>query len=602
MIGYACGPGYQPIPVLLVPSLSLTMVWARTTRSSTVRFAVVAWLAISLGSFLAYAGSFVVHESSPWKSKRTKLMVPIAMENAVKILLPFLVERWLSSLSLSLSSSLSSSSLSSSSSFTRSTGRGSLDHGRWTPGCCIARYLGFPVLWTALWNVDYYWWNRKFGDFGNWHASLSLLGWEPLTVGATWTLGAVSGGNFVMALLAVSLVMAWEWCSSGSGRCGRVGGGRGGRDDNDDDDKYDGVTIFKRNDPQQFVPLVIQDQRYREEKRPSRHRDHHWIPAVLLLLFFTVGSMYLSFAPHVESFYQRPIEMFAPKTLQVSCLIKGSLTTTVEHLQGPGRDSKLVVWSESSTYVLNETEFLEQARTISQRFNVTLGLAYSARYRVSNYHTQNKFVLITPNPSNHNHNTAPRNDSSTIALRYQKTHPVPQVEDTVEPGSGDIPVVQTWFGRVGAAMYVRRMRSGEGWVFFHLDSCFDFNFPFVNQVHGKYADLMIQPSWTWGPNGVFHAYVNRLRAVENGFTQIRCSSYGVSGIFDPFHRIHLQQYTLGHGHGFVTEIPLYGRRWTMYGALGGSRVDAFFVLAAAAWITSAAALAALAALPVVGRP
>ncbi len=51
------------------------------------------------------------------------------------------------------------------------------------------------------------------------------------------------------------------------------------------------------------------------------------------------------------------------------------------------------------------------------------------------------------------------------------------------------------------------------------------------------VDIMVQPSWTWGPVGPLEFDTDAFRAVENGFTLLRCSSVGVSGVVSPFYRV-----------------------------------------------------------------
>jgi apolipoprotein N-acyltransferase len=45
---------------------------------------------------------------------------------------------------------------------------------------------------------------------------------------------------------------------------------------------------------------------------------------------------------------------------------------------------------------------------------------------------------------------------------------------------------------------------------------------------------MIQVCNTWGPMTRLHASMSAVRAIENGFTLLRCSSDGVSSIVSPF--------------------------------------------------------------------
>ena len=44
------------------------------------------------------------------------------------------------------------------------------------------------------------------------------------------------------------------------------------------------------------------------------------------------------------------------------------------------------------------------------------------------------------------------------------------------------------------------------------------------------VDLVLQPSWTWGAILSRHMEGDAVRAVENGFSMLRCSSQGESGV------------------------------------------------------------------------
>jgi hypothetical protein len=52
--------------------------------------------------------------------------------------------------------------------------------------------------------------------------------------------------------------------------------------------------------------------------------------------------------------------------------------------------------------------------------------------------------------------------------------------------------------------------------------CFDLDHPaYVRAAGAGAADLMLQPSWTWGSIGPRHFVSDMLRSVENGFTLFR---------------------------------------------------------------------------------
>ena len=489
LVGFAFGPGYQTVPAVILPTLVLLLYTARSS-ASYVRFVLTVLPAVFLGSFLAYAGSFVGNERSPWDSPNTKLMLPIALMFSLKIVLPCLLDRFIIV------------------SMRRDLG-----------------IISFPLLWTLIWMLDYHYFNTQFGDFGNWHVALSLSGLEPLTLGATWLFGAVAGGNFVISLM-VSLIVTRLM-------------------------KTHQITSFhQRHQDQKYVAIAPeQDNKYTS-----------YLGMVCLASIYLLGSVILAFSPVPESFYQRPVQMFAPPSAQVSCLVRGNIDSTRRHLSTDGQNSKLVMWSEVSVTTRNETLLIQQASELVEQFNVSIGVAYYLSLQSdANYHTQNVFSLVTPYTQKIGNETRVK---SRIAFRYQKTHPVPRVESDVQPGPGEIPTVPIpHFGRTASAI------------------CFDLNFPFIDQIYASETDIILQPSATWGPNGPFHAYVNRLRAVENGVTMIRCASNGVSGVYDAFHRVRLEEYTLGRGSGYVTRVPLYGRRWTLYGQVGSGAILVGLIMA-----------------------
>lgn len=85
----------------------------------------------------------------------------------------------------------------------------------------------------------------------------------------------------------------------------------------------------------------------------------------------------------------------------------------------------------------------------------------------------------------------------------------------------------------------------------------------MQAAYNNQIAIMFQPTWNWGATGILHAEMNRVRAVEFGFTLVRCASNGVSGVFDQFYRILMQQLTTNTG-SFVYNVPLFGWRWSLF--------------------------------------
>ncbi|CAM0142264.1 hypothetical protein VKS41_002253 [Umbelopsis sp. WA50703] len=162
--------------------------------------------------------------------------------------------------------------------------------------------------------------------------------------------------------------------------------------------------------------------------------------------------------------------------------------------------AKLVLWSEETSQTFNSTDkqqFLDQASAIASNNTIYLAVSYINNIPDT---IENLMTLFAPN--------------GTILLTYSKAHPVVGVEDQ-PPGPNVLQYVDTPdLGRVGVGI------------------CFDYNFPsLIDQAGQNKVDLMLQASWTWGPLGTFHARGNSLRAIENGFTMLRCGSQGMSGVF-----------------------------------------------------------------------
>lgn len=74
---------------------------------------------------------------------------------------------------------------------------------------------------------------------------------------------------------------------------------------------------------------------------------------------------------------------------------------------------------------------------------------------------------------------------------------------------------------------------------------------------------------TTGPIGTYHSQGNSLRAVENGFTMLRCGSQGLSGVFEPVSNgLFTQHVPSVNDNDYIFNLPLRKRRWTLYGFLG----------------------------------
>jgi apolipoprotein N-acyltransferase len=96
--------------------------------------------------------------------------------------------------------------------------------------------------------------------------------------------------------------------------------------------------------------------------------------------------------------------------------------------------------------------------------------------------------------------------------------------------------------------------------------CFDFDFSYLLQ-NAYNADLVIGPSWYWASIGYNLWGHNIFRAIENGFTLIKCSEYGMTGAVDPYGRPMAAFPTLNEDvHTF--EVPVQTGIGTVFGSGG----------------------------------
>ncbi|KAI7877063.1 carbon-nitrogen hydrolase [Lichtheimia hyalospora FSU 10163] len=296
------------------------------------------------------------------------------------------------------------------------------------------------------------------------------------------------------------------------------------------------------------VPVFIRDE---EDAGESISRPIHlwkspialYATFVGLLLFY--GGIQTSIYP--GSFFQVGYPDYVPETVPVGCVvgpgnINQELQLQHEHwfnkttkLAEAG--AKMILWSEETAQVHDpeeESTLLQRGKDIAKEHSVYIALTYDLLGPIQ----QNKLVLITP--------------QGDIGIDYIKAHPVPFVEPQ-PAGPNVLQFVDTpEFGRVGAAI------------------CFDLNFPsFMLQASKNKIDLMLQASWTWGPIGTYHSQGNALRAVENGFTMLRCGSQGLSGVFEPVSNgLFTQHLPSVNDNDYIFNLPLRKRRWTLYGFTG----------------------------------
>eukprot|EP00850_Spirogloea_muscicola_P017351 SM000148S01028 [mRNA] locus=s148:175677:177499:- [translate_table: standard] len=254
------------------------------------------------------------------------------------------------------------------------------------------------------------------------------------------------------------------------------------------------------------------------------------------------------------SFYQRGLPETIAPAIGVSCIISNmyrnaSKTEVLSRTKSRvDAGDSIILWSEAALLVeadLDEAQLLEDVAAIARRGTAArrnldgigkegpyIGVAYTKllnREGLGRATMANALAIVQPDGS--------------VGLRYNKSHLVPWVDRGTVRGPRLMQVLDSPFGRLSAAI------------------CFDMEFPgFIRQAGAKRVDIMLQPSWTWGPIGAMEARNDAVRAAENGFTLLRCSSTGVSAITTPLEEL---------DSGLVTaQMPLTQHVRTFYSVAG----------------------------------
>lgn len=204
--------------------------------------------------------------------------------------------------------------------------------------------------------------------------------------------------------------------------------------------------------------------------------------------------------------------------------------------------AKLITFSEGLLLVTKdkEDELIEKGSRIAKHNHAYVALSLASllkgKVELGTKYIENKIVFINP-----------KGDVESI---FFKNKPVPVVEGSV-PGDGQIPVIETDFGRVA------------------LSICYDADFPsLMRKASSKGADIMILPSGDWREISPYHAQMATMRAVENGFSLFRMVS-GATSVATDFNGRILSKtdfYTPGE-RIMTTYLPVRGRA-TVYSAAG----------------------------------
>ena len=251
-----------------------------------------------------------------------------------------------------------------------------------------------------------------------------------------------------------------------------------------------------------------------------------FVAALLAVLVY--GSLRIGAAPKPQPPHASAMPA-APRALHASCLLRvlnaapelpeEALWARTAARIDAGDD--LVLWSETAVAVTgaaDERALLARAARLAAAGAAYVGIAYEVDPSIERGAEQapgaaprraggapaarNAVARLRPG-------IGPVNASAhgAVAFRYLKGHPVLLIEAGYRAGPRRLRFEDAPWGRTTAGI------------------CFDHDFPsLMRQAGAGRAAVALQPSETWGPKSFRerHATGNALRALENGYTLIRC--------------------------------------------------------------------------------
>ena len=233
------------------------------------------------------------------------------------------------------------------------------------------------------------------------------------------------------------------------------------------------------------------------------------------------------------------------KSQEIPLLKDNVRTLDTLTLQAARFGAKIVFWQEDAAIVTKDDEaaFVDHGRelALTEKIYLMLGmtvlLAPPSKEHPEEKVAENKIVLINP--------------EGEVAWEYLKHHLAPGIETPYfVAGQGAIPTLITPYGKIAAVI------------------CYDLDFPlFINQLKSE-IDLLLVPSFDWKEITPEHTHMGTFRALEHGFSLIRCTGEGLSIAVDPYGRtVAALTYFNTDDHIMISDVPMKGVT-TIYSRIG----------------------------------
>ena len=200
--------------------------------------------------------------------------------------------------------------------------------------------------------------------------------------------------------------------------------------------------------------------------------------------------------------------------------------------------AKIIFLHEASLMVLSDDEktLIDKGCKLAKDKKVYLGLSlFTVPKEFPQTLGEAKIIWIDP--------------EGNIIWDFNKAYPTPS--DPINAGEKIIKTFDSPYGRIASAI------------------CFDMDFPtFINQAGKKNVDIMLVPANDWKERTPYHANMSKLRAIENGFSMVRCTGRGLSSAVDYKGNMLSQlDYYKTKENIMISDVPMKGAK-TIYANMG----------------------------------
>jgi len=271
-----------------------------------------------------------------------------------------------------------------------------------------------------------------------------------------------------------------------------------------------------------------------------------YLPVGLLIAFLIYGSLKIDF---VKSNSSEMIIVAAIGTdSEVSGLPLPDETTNNRYknkllertIIAAEKGAKIVVWNEASVVILkeNENSWIDTIKMLAKNNEISL---------ISSY-----IVPISTDPLKYENKLLSLNSKGEVVYQYLKHQPVPGEPST--KGKEPFKIMTDNGLNIGAAI------------------CYDFDYPYIAKAYGKLnVNIVAVPSSDWRGIDPLHTKMAALRAIEQGYSVLRSTRFGLSAVINPLGEMTAQQSSFDDNSKImIGEAPIH-RITTLYSIIG----DAF---------------------------